>query len=177
MSSSKREKHGRAIVWFRSDLRTHDNPALHEAIQFSKGTGVIAVFFMTPTNWKEHNWSLAKVNLLLRTLSSLSRKLKSLNIPLIVEESSFAGAAQRLLELSDKLQVGAVFANKEYEVNEGRRDEVVKKELVEAGITFCLFEEQCVVAPDRVKTLAGKPYCVFTPFKVILSFIFARMLG
>lgn len=164
----------RSLVWFRNDLRIADNPALHGAFKYSRKPEIIALFFISPSNWKEHDWSPAKVNLALRSLSLLSKKLNSLNIPFLVEECSFKEAPSRIAQICERMNVGAVFANREYEVNEGKRDDAVKKALKERGIELRMSEEQCVVPPHLLKLSNGKPHCVFTPYKVTICALFTE---
>ena len=49
------------LIWFRSDLRVRDNPALHEACR-AASRGVIAVFAICPEQWKRHDWAPVKVD-------------------------------------------------------------------------------------------------------------------
>ena len=70
----------RPLVWFRADLRVHDNPALYQASR-AADQGVIAVFNLCPKQWLEHDWGSMKVNFLLRNLAVLSEVLYKLNIP------------------------------------------------------------------------------------------------
>ena len=44
----------RALVWFRRDLRVHDNTALYEAAK-AADDGVVAVYLITPTQWQRHD--------------------------------------------------------------------------------------------------------------------------
>ena len=72
------------LVWFRSDLRLHDQPALHAASQHAQqdGSGVLALFIFSPQQWQQHDRSSVQVDFLLRSLASLQHALTALNIPL-----------------------------------------------------------------------------------------------
>ena len=48
----------RSLIWFRNDLRVHDNPALNNCCVISEE--VIAVYFLTESQWEQHNDSKAK---------------------------------------------------------------------------------------------------------------------
>ena len=61
----------RPLVWFRTDLRVHDNPALYHASRVAD-RGVIAVFNLSPEQWREHDWGAMKVNFMLRNLAALA---------------------------------------------------------------------------------------------------------
>jgi hypothetical protein len=49
------ERHRHPLVWFRSDLRVRDNPALHAAC--SAQGPVTACFLIAHRQWREHDWS------------------------------------------------------------------------------------------------------------------------
>jgi deoxyribodipyrimidine photo-lyase len=49
------------LLWFRNDLRTHDNPALHHFFaRTDKNTERKALFFICDNVWKNHDWSAIK---------------------------------------------------------------------------------------------------------------------
>ncbi|KGJ91487.1 DNA photolyase domain protein [Colwellia psychrerythraea] len=60
------------LLWFRNDLRTHDNPALHYFLSqraLSQHECVIpakAVFFICEKQWQQHDWSLIKIDFIKR---------------------------------------------------------------------------------------------------------------
>ena len=64
----------RSLVWFRRDLRIHDHPALFHACDHSD-EGVLAVFAVTPGQWREHDDAPSKVHFWLQNLASLSESL------------------------------------------------------------------------------------------------------
>lgn len=153
------------LVWFRADLRTHDHPALHQAMQRS-ADGVIGLFIISPEQWREHDCAGVKVDFLLRTLRELDRSLRELGVPLVVETTPrFDGHAATVLKVVRRNQCDAVMFNREYEINELRRDAAVEKHLTGAGIRVQMFDDQCIVPPGELRTGEGRVYTVFTPFK------------
>ena len=101
----------KSLIWFRSDLRTDDNPALTEAIRRAD-SGTVGIFILTPEQWREHDWGGPKVDFLLRNLESLSRTLAKLGIPLLVRESPrFDGVAQLLDEVRQEFSCEAFVHN------------------------------------------------------------------
>ena len=154
----------RALVWFRADLRVSDNPALHQAAR-AADEGVVGLFVVTPGQWRRHDWGPTRVDFLLRNLRQLSRALEKLGIPLVVETTeSFADVPELLLETARRLDCGALFFNRELEINESRRDRRVEKLFTERAITTRTFDDQTLVPPGTLATGAGSPYKVFTPF-------------
>jgi deoxyribodipyrimidine photo-lyase len=155
----------RALVWLRADLRTDDNRALAAAAERAD-RGVVAVFVCCPAQWRRHDWSDARVDFLLRTLRQLSRGLREIGIPLLVREATdFSEVPEVLRSLARKHSCDALFYNREYEVNERRRDEAVARSWEEAGQEVFAFHDQTILPPDAVSTADGGFYTVFTPFR------------
>ncbi|MGV2905052.1 deoxyribodipyrimidine photo-lyase, partial [Achromobacter sp. AGC25] len=67
------------LLWLRTDLRLHDNPALAAAAE--NGT-VTALFLASPGQWRRHGDAPAKVDFWLRNLRELAGDLGALGIPL-----------------------------------------------------------------------------------------------
>jgi deoxyribodipyrimidine photo-lyase len=152
-------------VWFRADLRVSDNAALAAACR-DRDARVIAFFLLAPDQWREHGWSPARVDLVRRTLGELSRSLAALNIPLVIRRADrFADAPAALGSLVRERGVTSLHFNREYEVNEVRRDDAVARELRSLGVEIHAHHDQCVMEPGSVVTKESKTYTVFTPFK------------
>ena len=115
----------RSLMWFRSDLRVADNPALASAA--ARATrGVVGVFLVAADQWAEHDWGDAKVDFVLRNLEALSEKLRKLRIPLLVRTCErFEDAPDELLALARRHSCDELHFNHEYEVNEAVRDQAV----------------------------------------------------
>ncbi|MBN2446483.1 MAG: deoxyribodipyrimidine photo-lyase [Phycisphaerae bacterium] len=155
----------RALVWFRSDLRIQDNTALHHACR-TAGRGVIAVFAICREQWIEHDWGNAKADFVLRSAVALSTALEGLNIPLrIIRAARFEQVPEKLLSLAKRHACDALFLNREYEVNELRRDRAVTNLFEQHGRTVHAFDDQTIADIGALRTGTGGWYTVFTPFK------------
>lgn len=155
----------RVLVWLRSDLRIDDNRALHAACREAR-RGVMAAFLLSPGQWRLHDWADVKVDFLLRNLQSLSTSLARLNVPLLVRTADrFSDAPQTLRRLAVEHACDAVYFNREYEVNESRRDVAVQVTLSAVGIATRAFDDQTILPPNAVRTTDDRFYTVFTPFK------------
>ena len=155
----------RVLMWFRSDLRVQDNTALHHACR-AADNGVIAVFAVCGEQWAEHDWGGTKVDFVLRSVGALSEALSRLNIPLlIIRVQRFAQLPSKLLAVAKRHACDALYFNREYEVNELRRDREVTAAFQERGRTVHAFADQVIVDVDRLRTGTGGCYTVFTPFK------------
>ena len=155
----------KSLVWFRRDLRILDNPALFEASKQSTD-GTIALFIVTPSQWLEHDDAPCKVKFWLANLELLSAALAKLNIPLRIETcESFDEVPAVISKCLKKHKCDALFFNREYEVNERRRDRAVQADCKHAGVVVESFHDRLVVPPNIIKTKEGKFYSVFTPFR------------
>ena len=153
-----------ALVWFRSDLRVDDNTALHNAL--SEHQRVAAVFYATPQQWHEHTMAPVKAEFLWRSLSDLRDSLARIHVPLHVRVvPRFDDIARDLAALCDQLQCEALFANREYAINEMRRDAVIEKIMHDRDIAWHCYDDAVLLPPHAVRTQQGQPFKVFTPFK------------
>lgn len=153
------------LVWFRSDLRTRDNPALRAACDASDD-GVIALYLVTPGQWREHDIGGNKIDFLLRSVTALSKELAKINIPLLVRKAdTFDDVPDEMYRVVHEHGIAEVFANREHEWNERQRDDGVATRLGKHDVPLRLFTDQCVFEPGTVLTGQDKYYSVFTPFK------------
>lgn len=151
------------LIWFRSDLRLHDNTALAAAC--AQGP-TVAVYLLSPQQWLSHDDAPSKVDFWLRNLKELSQALKALHIPLLIRDSAtWADAPQVLLELCQKHGIEQLHCNEEYGVNESARDAAVADALAEAGIGFTAHLDQLLFKPGSVLTKSGTYFQVFSQFR------------
>jgi len=156
----------RALMWFRQDLRVRDNTALLKACA-DADRGVVGVFAVTPRQWRqEHDWGWPKADFTLRNARELSEALAKLNIALrVIETADFSGVPEALRGLAAEHECGALYFNREYEINELERDEAVSDCFERDGLAVRSFTDLTLVEPGEVKTKEGRWYSVFTPFK------------
>ena len=153
------------ILWFRNDLRTHDNPALHHFIN-TPCSGVKssrkAFFFISEQQWQYHDWSPIKVDFVKRHAKALVQELAKLDIDLeLVQVPDFSSQITYLKDYCLRHKIQSVFANSELEYNEQQRDQSCS----EQGIPLRLFEADVIVSKGKVLNQSGAMYKVFTPFK------------
>jgi deoxyribodipyrimidine photo-lyase len=141
------------IVWFRQDLRLADNPALRAAAQ--TGAPIIALFVLDDggralggaARWWLHH-SLAALDASLKKHLVLRRGDAATIIPTLAKQT----AAQ------------AVMWNRCYEPDAVGRDTQIKAVLAADGIEVQSYNGALLHEPWELKTGAGKPFRVFTPF-------------
>lgn len=154
-----------ALVWFREDLRIHDNPALFFASRQSVD-GVIGVYIFNSQFAKEHSTASCRVEFVLRGLKSLQTDLDKLNIPLIfLQEKYSKNIPTTLLRLCRQYSIEAVFFNRQYEIDEKRLDNLVENLLRENRVESYSYDDQTILPPGSVKTKQEGYYKIFTPYR------------
>lgn len=152
-------------VWFRSDLRCSDNPALSAACEDPKAN-VIGIYIATSKQWQQHHIGNNRQHFTLETVADLRQELHQLNIPLYcLSVNSYSGCAATLLRFCQQHAINGVFANTELEINEALRDQQVASALDTAGVFWRTYHDQTITVPGSVTTKDGNFYKVFTPFK------------
>ncbi|HDS1150018.1 TPA: deoxyribodipyrimidine photo-lyase [Pluralibacter gergoviae] len=151
------------LVWFRADLRLHDNLALAAACR-DRRARVIALYIATPGQWQRHSMSPRQAALIQSHLTALRRSLKERGIPLLFREADdFSASVNMLEQVCSELNVDNLFYNYQYEVNERQRDAQVEKRL--KGVACQGFDDSVLLPPGSVMTGNHQMYKVFTPFK------------
>ncbi|MGL4241265.1 MAG: cryptochrome/photolyase family protein, partial [Beijerinckiaceae bacterium] len=148
-----------AVVWFRWDLRLADNPAITHAA--ATGRPVLAVYIhddaadgVRPLGGASRWW-------LAGSLEALSRDLAAIGGTLHV----FAGPAEKVLaRVVHAAGAADVYWNRRYSAPEQRQDAAIKAALTEAGVKVQSFNAALLNEPWAVKSKAGTPLKVFTPY-------------
>ncbi|MDI5932639.1 deoxyribodipyrimidine photo-lyase [Halomonas kalidii] len=150
------------LIWFRSDLRIHDNRALAAA---ARQGPVIAVFLRCLPHWQRHGHGANKLDFWARGVAALKASLEGLGIPLIHRElDDFAEAPETLLAIARDTGAKALHFNHEYPLDEMRRDAAVIGAFASAGLAARGHHDSVAFAPGELLTGKGDYYGVFTPF-------------
>ncbi|WAM43884.1 deoxyribodipyrimidine photo-lyase [Edwardsiella piscicida] len=150
------------VVWLRSDLRMTDNRALHAACADARAR-VVALYVATPRQWLAQEMAPRQAQFIWQNLSALQEALGQRQIPLYcLSVDDYAAQARTVREVCLRERADALFANRQYELNERRRDDALA-----AALPFpChFFDDALLLAPGAVLTGAGAMFKVFTPFK------------
>ncbi|RPI77226.1 MAG: deoxyribodipyrimidine photo-lyase, partial [Planctomycetaceae bacterium] len=147
------------IVWFRNDLRLADQPALTAAC--ARGEPVIPVYVHSVDG--EGEWPLGAASKwwLHRSLASLDEQLRSLGLQLILRQGDTLAELQKLCA---EVRATAVFWGRRYEAASRARDEKIKSQLRQQGLTVESFNTALLWEPWTITTGSGDCYKVFTPF-------------
>ncbi|MBA6250902.1 MULTISPECIES: deoxyribodipyrimidine photo-lyase [unclassified Colwellia] len=151
------------LLWFRNDLRSHDNPALQYFLKNNQDNAPLkAIFFISEQQWQQHDWSAIKIDFIKRHAIALREELLLVGIELeLVDAATFEDQVSYLQARCEKEKINEVVANSEVEFNEQKRDEAI----VALGIKLSLFEADVIVPKGKVLNLSNQMYKVFTPFK------------
>ncbi|MCG6507667.1 deoxyribodipyrimidine photo-lyase, partial [Vibrio parahaemolyticus] len=137
------------LVWLRRDLRAVDNAALNEAL--ISGEPVCALFVATPQQWQQHDLAPIQADLIYRRLFALQEELSALNVPLLYREvATFADSVDAVQQVAVASGAKQVLANRDYELNEQKRDALAAERLQQHGIDWHSFDDKCVMAPGSV---------------------------
>ncbi|UYG00100.1 MULTISPECIES: deoxyribodipyrimidine photo-lyase [unclassified Halomonas] len=150
------------LVWFRTDLRTFDHSALASAAE--KGP-VVAVFLRSVEQWREHGHGANKIDFWHRSVRALKESLNALNIPLLHRDiGRYDEAAEALLEIAREHGIERLHFNRQYPLNEHRRDAQVLEAFKHEGIPAHSYHDAVAFAPGTLLTGKNEYYSVFTPF-------------
>ena len=154
----------KGIIWFRTDLRIDDNPALLSAL--SQCEEVVGIYIFSQMQWDLHNESNIKHEFLINNLTVLEQSLAKLNIPLVaINTESYKTLSKDLCSFLVDQKIDHAFWNNEFGYNETKRDQSVIEDLEKANIQISQFNDQVIYEPGFLRTGQGNPFSVFTPFK------------
>ena len=147
------------ITWFRQDLRLADNPALAAAL--ATGQPVLCLYIHddeTPGIWRSGGASRWWLH---QSLQALSDDIEHIGGSLILRRG---GAEDVLLRLVAETKATAVFWNRCYEPFAVERDKRLKTKVTQVGVRAESANGSLLFEPWEVRTGAGTPFKVFTPF-------------
>ncbi len=148
----------RTIVWYRGkDLRIADHVPLCDA---SRDGEVIPLFVLDPCDFEPSKAQERphRMQFLLESLTSLAKNLESVGSELILVRGK---SVDVLPELAQKWRADVVVAHRAVEPFARERDRRIALAL---GDRFRLYEGETLFPPGQLRTGAGRPYAVFTPF-------------
>jgi deoxyribodipyrimidine photo-lyase len=147
-----------ALLWLRRDLRLHDNPSVAAAMR--SGRPIIPVFILEPQG-PARAPGAASLWWLDKSLKSLGADLDAAGSRLILRRGE-AGAI--LAELVEETGAELLIYSRVHEPQVVARDAALADELARLGVQTEIHNASLLLEPGRVRTGAGHPYSVFTPF-------------
>ncbi len=148
------------IMWFRRDLRLHDNAALYYALTDTNPVLPVFIFDKNILDKLEDKTD-KRVNFIYSVLVALQQQLVELG-------SSFEIMYATPIEAFEKLllnyTIKKVFANSDYEQYAKDREVAIEQLLSKHHATIQLFKDQVIFEKDEIVKNDGMPYTVFTPY-------------
>jgi deoxyribodipyrimidine photo-lyase len=147
------------ILWFRRDLRLSDHAALDAAL--SSGAPIMPVYVLDderPCAWRPggaSRWWLAG------SLRALDADLRKRGSRLVLRRGD---SAEALTALAREAGAQAVYFTRGYEPFIPPLEGTLRAALTDAGIGCRRFGGHLFLEPEAVRTRAGEPFKVFTPF-------------
>ncbi|MGL4269091.1 MAG: deoxyribodipyrimidine photo-lyase [Plesiomonas sp.] len=162
------------LVWLRADLRLTDNRALHAACA-DPNAHVSLLFIAAPQQWQQHDMAPRQAEFIRQNLCVLAEEAATRNLGFLYREvPDFSAIPQTLQQLINERGITHLYANRQYELNEQRRDEQVSQRVAhQVSVTWC--DDALLTVPGTVCTAQGQMYKVYTPFRrALLSQLLQR---
>ncbi|MGB6016110.1 MAG: deoxyribodipyrimidine photo-lyase, partial [Nodosilinea sp.] len=148
------------LFWHRRDLRLGDNMGL-SAVR-DRTAQVVGVFCLDPGILQNGDVAPARVAYMIGCLEALQKAYAEAGGQLLILQGD---PRQKIPALAQALEADAIYWNRDVEPYSRQRDTCVAEALKQAGIEFhTTFWDQLLHAPGEVRTGAGDPYTVYTPF-------------
>ncbi|MEQ8516209.1 MAG: deoxyribodipyrimidine photo-lyase, partial [Chromatocurvus sp.] len=147
------------IFWFRQDLRTVDLPGLNAAA--ATGRPLLALYILdehTPGTWAPGGASRWWLH---HSLAALAEDLRECGTELVLRRGD---AASVLDDIIAETGADAVYCSRQYEPWASELEQKLHTNLEPRGIEFKRFPGHLLHEPGSVRTGAGDPFRVFTPF-------------
>lgn len=152
------------LMWFRRDLRVQDNAALAAALRSC--AQVHAAFVFDTAILARLPRRDRRVEFIRACAAALDQALSdAAGTPAAGLITRHGDARQEIVRLAVQLGVQAVFASHDDEPAALLRDRAVREALAAAGIALHTCKDHVVFERGEVRTQAGTPYAVFTPYK------------
>jgi deoxyribodipyrimidine photo-lyase len=150
------------LCWFRTDLRVRDNPSLSKALQSGPTR---AIYIATPDQWQQHDDAPIKLDFWRRNLVELQQELKALNVNLhCFQVADYKAIPALMNSILGAFDISQLHYNREYPLNEKRRDDLVDKLCAKLGVSVSCNDDQLLVSPSSALNKSGEAFKVFTPF-------------
>ncbi|MDJ1181652.1 FAD-binding domain-containing protein [Roseofilum casamattae] len=148
-----------SLFWHRRDLRVRDNVGLNAAWQ--KCDRLVGCFCFDPNILVRQDIAARRLQFLVESLHELQETYQQLNYHFLI----LWGKPEELVpDLAAGLNAASVVWNRDVEPYSQMRDARVAEALKHRGIKTEQCWDSLLVSPDEIRTKAGNPYTVYTPF-------------
>jgi len=153
-----------ALVWFRNNLRVHDNISLKKAID--ENQKVIAVYFFDPKYFDNDEFGFQKTakfraKFLIETIVNLKQNLAALNITLL---TFFDAPKNNIKSLCNTFSIDTIYTQKEWTKEEIETNYLIKKSL-DNKIDLIENYDQFLYPPETVSKNFNNIPDIFSVFR------------
>jgi len=147
------------IVWFRRDLRLHDQPALTWAAE--QAAPIVALFVVDPALVRGPSASSNRTWFVLESVRALRRSLEATGTELVVR----VGDPRTIVpDLAASVGAEAVVVSRDHAPYGRARDRAIAEALAATGIAWHARRGNLIHEPEEIRTQAGRPFGVYSPF-------------
>lgn len=154
------------IVWFRQDLRIHDNEALTKAITSGQSVVPVYVFdervFKGTTRFGFRKTGQHRAKFLLDSIENLRSKLQDLGADLIIRSGS---PEEEIFNLVKEIQASSVYCNRERTEEEVKVQDILEKNLWTLGIEIQYFRGKMLFHTADLPFPVSQTPDIFTHFR------------
>lgn len=148
------------IIWFRRDLRLHDNAALYHALKSNHPVIPVFIFDTNILNDLEDKKD-KRVEFIHDAVCGMQQQLVAMQSSMEVYYDKPIAAFKKLLE---KYSIEKVFTNHDYEQYAIDRDKQIEELLKAHGASFHTFKDQVIFEKNEVVKDDSSAYTIFTPY-------------
>ncbi|MEP7150997.1 MAG: deoxyribodipyrimidine photo-lyase [Nitrospira sp.] len=150
----------KGLIWFRRDLRLHDNPALSAACQECRE--IVPLFVFDEPLLQSHVFGSACVGFMLGCLEELRRSLAGRGLTLAWR---IGEPIDTVMQTVKDLAIDAVYWNRDYEPAALERDRTIQHRLAQRGHTVRTFKDHVVFEAEEVRGLTGEPFQRYSAYR------------
>jgi deoxyribodipyrimidine photo-lyase len=150
----------RGLVWFRRDLRVHDNPALSTAVE--ECDEVIGLFVFDEPLLRSNVFGSACVNFMLGCLEELATSLARGGITFKWRRGE---AVEEVVHTARECKADIVYWNRDYEPRAIARDRQVQQQLARMGVSARTFKDHVVFEAEEVRGVTGEPLQRYSAYR------------
>ncbi|NNK88963.1 MAG: DASH family cryptochrome [Flavobacteriaceae bacterium] len=157
-------KTSRALVWFRNDLRIHDQQSLFNAC--SNHDSVVAIYCIDPRHFEFDPYgfqrtAVFRAKFLMESITNLKTELHNLNISLFVYQDK---PENRIPEFCGAYDIDHIYFQKEWTPYEKAVEDEVRNQM-ESQVKFSSYYDQFLYHPEDIPMEISKIPQVFTVFR------------
>lgn len=150
----------RGIIWFRRDLRLHDQSAFTAAC--AECDEIIPLFVFDEPLLQSHEFGSACVNFMLGCLENLRSSLNELGIPLQWRRGD---QVEEVVHAAREWKADRVYWNRDCEPRAIDRDRRIQQRLEDLGIAAQTYKDQVVFEAGEVTSVSGEPFQRYSAYR------------